>query len=181
MAETLVHEGQHVKLCGLLDMVPLVTSGGEKVYAPWRQDPRQAGGLLQGVYAHLGIARFWAAQRHAETGPDDLLRAQVHFARWRSMIDQAAQTLLRTDCLTPAGVRFVERLRTQGQQLEAEPLPADTEARRLARRAQRDGRPSRTCGCGCARSSTPVRFTMTDGASTARTSMSPSGCWTRRR
>jgi HEXXH motif-containing protein len=96
MAETLVHEGQHVKLCGLLDMVPLVTSGGEKVYAPWRQDPRPAGGLLQGVYAHLGIARFWAAQRHAETDPDDLLRAQVHFARWRSMIDQAAQTLLRT-------------------------------------------------------------------------------------
>ena len=40
MAETLVHEGQHVKLCGLLDMVPLVTSGGERVYAPWRQDPR---------------------------------------------------------------------------------------------------------------------------------------------
>jgi HEXXH motif-containing protein len=130
MAETLVHEGQHVKLCGLLDMVPLVTSGGEKVYAPWRQDPRPAGGLLQGVYAHLGIARFWAAQRLAETGPDDLLRAQVHFARWRSMIDQAAQTLLRTDCLTPAGARFVELLRTQGQQLEAEPLPG--EARDIA-------------------------------------------------
>jgi hypothetical protein len=130
MAETLVHEGQHVKLCGLLDMVPLVTSGGEMVYAPWRQDPRPAGGLLQGVYAHLGIARFWAAQRHAETGPDDLLRAQVHFARWRSMIDQAAQTLLRTGCLTPAGVRFVELLRTQGQQLEAEPLPG--EARDIA-------------------------------------------------
>ena len=130
MAETLVHEGQHVKLCGVLDMVPLVTSGGEEVYAPWRQDPRPAGGLLQGVYAHLGIARFWAAQRHAETGPDDLLRAQVHFARWRSMIDQAARTLLRTDRLTPAGVRFVELLRAQGQRLEAEPLPG--EARDIA-------------------------------------------------
>jgi HEXXH motif-containing protein len=124
MAETLVHEGQHVKLCGLLDMVPLVTSGEENVYAPWRQDPRPASGLLQGVYAHLGIARFWAAQRHAETDPDDLLRAQVHFARWRSMIDHAAQTLLRTDCLTPTGVRFVELLRTRGQQLEAEPVPS---------------------------------------------------------
>ena len=130
MAETLVHEVQHVKLCGLLDMVPLVTSGGEKVYAPWRQDPRPAGGLLQGVYAHLGIARFWAAQRHAETDPDDLLRAQVHFARWRSMIDQAARALLRTGCLTPAGVWFVELLRAQGQQLEAEPLPG--EARDIA-------------------------------------------------
>jgi HEXXH motif-containing protein len=123
MAETLVHEGQHVKLCGLLDMVPLVAPGEEKVYAPWRQDPRPAGGLLQGVYAHLGIARFWAAQRHAETDPDDLLRAEVHFARWRSVVDQAAQTLLRTDCLTPAGVRFVELLRVRGKQLQAEPVP----------------------------------------------------------
>jgi hypothetical protein len=138
MAETLVHEGQHVKLCGLLDMVPLVTSGGERVYAPWRQDPRPAGGLLQGVYAHLGIARFWNAQRHAETDPDDILRAQVHFARWRSMIDQAAQTLLRTDCLTPAGVRFVDLLRVQGQRLETEPLPGD--AREIAGQAALDHR-----------------------------------------
>ena len=77
MAETLVHEFQHVKLCGLLDMVPLAASGAEKVYAPWRQDPRPAGGLLQGIYAHLGIVRFWQSQRQAETDPDGILRAQV--------------------------------------------------------------------------------------------------------
>ena len=128
LAETLVHEFQHVKLCGLLDLVPLARSGGEKVYAPWRQDPRPAAGLLQGVYAHLGIARFWLAQQRAETDPDDMLRAQVHFARWRSTIDRAAETLLRTDCLTPAGVRFVEILRAQGRDLESEPLPGDAEA-----------------------------------------------------
>jgi HEXXH motif-containing protein len=127
LAETLVHEGQHVKLCGLLDMVPLIASGGGQVYAPWRQDPRPADGLLQGIYAHLGIARFWAAQWRAETDPDDLLRAQVHFARWRSMIDQAAQTLLRTGGLTPAGVRFIELLRARGQQLEAEPVPGEAQ------------------------------------------------------
>ena len=84
LAETLVHEFQHVKLCGLLDMVPLAASGEQRVYAPWRQDPRPAGGLLQGVYAHLGIVRFWQAQQHAEADPDGLLRAQVHFARWRT-------------------------------------------------------------------------------------------------
>jgi HEXXH motif-containing protein len=127
MAETLVHESQHVKLCGVLDMVPLITSGSEKVYAPWRQDPRPASGLLQGVYAHLGITRFWDAQRHAETDPDNILRAQAHFARWRAMIDPAAQTLLRTGCLTEAGVRFVGLLRAQGQQLEAEPIPGDAQ------------------------------------------------------
>ena len=84
LAETLVHEFQHVKLCGLLDMVPLAASGGQRVYAPWRQDPRPAAGLLQGIYAHLGIVRFWQAQQDAETDPDGLLRAQVLFARWRA-------------------------------------------------------------------------------------------------
>jgi HEXXH motif-containing protein len=121
MAETLVHEFQHVKLCGLMDMVPLVQPGGEKVYAPWRQDPRPVGGLLQGVYAHLGIARFWQAQRHAETDPDDILRAQTSFARWYPTIDLATQTLLGTDCLTQAGARFVGMIRDQGRVLESEP------------------------------------------------------------
>ena len=124
LAETLVHEFQHVKLCGLLDMVPLAASGDQRVYAPWRQDPRPAGGLLQGIYAHLGIVRFWQAQQHAETDPDGLLRAQVLFARWRPTIGETVQTLLETGSLTPAGVRFAERLRAQGQQLMSAPVPA---------------------------------------------------------
>jgi HEXXH motif-containing protein len=123
MAETLVHEFQHVKLCGLLDMVPLAESGGEKVYAPWRQDPRPAGGLLQGVYAHLGIVRFWAAQRHAETDPDGVLRAQVQVARWGPTIDSAVGTLLQTGCLTPAGARFAGLMRAQREALAAGPVP----------------------------------------------------------
>jgi HEXXH motif-containing protein len=125
MAETLVHEFQHVKLGGLIDLVPLTRPGGEKVYAAWRQDPRPPGGLLQGVYAHLGIARFWHEQRHAETDPDDILRAQVLFARWRATIDRTAETLLRTGSLTSAGVRFVGMLRAQGQDLDTEPVPGD--------------------------------------------------------
>ena len=127
MAETFVHEFQHVKLCGLMDMVPLVQPGGEKVYAPWRQDPRPASGLLQGVYAHIGIARFWHAQQHAETDPDDVLRAQAAFARWRSTIDCAARTLLRTSCLTQAGMRFVGMIRDQGRDLESESLPVNAQ------------------------------------------------------
>jgi HEXXH motif-containing protein len=124
LAETLVHEFQHVKLCGLLDMVALTESGGEKVYAPWRQDPRPAASLLQGVYAHLGIARFWQVQRHVESDPDEVRRAQVLFARWRPTIDRAARTLLETDCLTQVGVRFVEILRDQGRRLESEAAPS---------------------------------------------------------
>lgn len=123
LAETLVHEFQHVKLCGLLDMVPLVESGAQRVYAPWRQDPRPAGGLLQGIYAHLGIVRFWQAQRGAETDPDGILRAQVLFARWRPTIGQTVQTLLETGSLTPDGVRFAGLLHAQGDQLMSAPVP----------------------------------------------------------
>jgi HEXXH motif-containing protein len=125
MAETLVHEFQHLKLCGLLDMVPLVEPSAERVYAPWRPDPRPAGGLLQGVYAHLGVARYWNAQRHAETEPDDMLRAQVMFERWRSTIEPASATLLRTGCLTPDGARFVAMVRDEGRRLSSEAVPAD--------------------------------------------------------
>ena len=123
LAETLVHEFQHVKLCGLLDLVPMIGTGDQRVYAPWRQDPRPAHGLLQGVYAHLGIVRFWQAQQHAETDPERLLRAQVLFARWRSAISPTVQTLRQTGLLTPAGVRFAERLQAQGEQLTAASVP----------------------------------------------------------
>ena len=128
LAETLIHEFQHVKLCGLMDMVPLVESGGDRVYAPWRQDPRPAGGLLQGAYAHLGIVRFWAAQRDVETGPDEILRAQVHFARWGPAIDLAVQTLLEMGCLTPAGARFAELLRARGRELTSGSVPGEAYA-----------------------------------------------------
>ena len=139
MAEILVHEFQHSKLCGLEDMAPLTEPSGERVYyAPWRPDPRPAGGLLQGVYAHLGVARFWGAQRHVETEPDDILRAQVMFERWRSMIEPVTTTLLRTGCLTPKGAQLVTILRDQGQRLESEAVPADVRA--VARQVALDHR-----------------------------------------
>jgi HEXXH motif-containing protein len=136
LAETLVHEFQHVKLGGLLDMVPLVSSGEEKVYAPWRQDPRPARGLLQGVYAHLGIVRFWRAQQQADSDPDDVLRAQVLYARWRPTIELAIDVLLRTGCLTPAGARFAELMRARGQDLASVPVPG--EAQEIAREVALD-------------------------------------------
>ncbi len=125
MAETLVHEFQHLKLCALMDMVPLIEHSDERVYAAWRQDPRPASGLLQGVYAHIGVARFWNAQRHVETEPDGILRAEVMCERWRRTIEPATSTLLEAGCLTEDGFRFVEVLRDQGRILESEPVSAE--------------------------------------------------------
>lgn len=123
LAETLVHEFQHVKLCGLLDMLPLVEPSDERVYAPWRQDPRSAGGLLQGLYAHLQIARFWSVQQHITTEADELFHAQVSFARWRSTIGPTVRTLQESGCLTPAGQRFTGMVQREGQLLDEEYLP----------------------------------------------------------
>jgi HEXXH motif-containing protein len=123
LAETLVHEFQHVKLCGLMDMIPLVEPGGPRVYAPWRQDPRPVGGLLQGLSAHIQIARFWHVQQHVAAEPDDVFHAQTSFARWRSTIGVTVRTLQESGCLTVAGQRFADLIRQEGEVLEAEYLP----------------------------------------------------------
>jgi HEXXH motif-containing protein len=124
MAETLVHEFQHIKLGGLMDMLPLVKPGDERGYAPWREDPRPMGGLLQGVYAFTGIVRFWSAQRQLATGPDDRLRADVLYERWRLAIELVTRDLLASGVLTPDGTRFVTMLRERGQHQGTGPVPA---------------------------------------------------------
>lgn len=125
MTETLVHEFQHLKLGAVMDLVRLIEPGGQRVYAPWRPDPRPASGLLQGVYAHLGVARFWEAQRHVEAEPDDAFRAQLMYERWRPTIELSAKALLRAGCLTPEGSRFVEILRDRGLRLESGGAPGE--------------------------------------------------------
>jgi HEXXH motif-containing protein len=125
MAETLVHEFQHTKLCGLMDMLPLVEPGAERGYAPWREDPRPVGGILQGVYAFTGIVRFWDVQRRLEGAPDEVLRASVFYERWRLAIHRVSATLLESGYLTPDGVRFVTELSAREQHGESRPVPAE--------------------------------------------------------
>lgn len=122
MAETLIHEFQHNKLCGLMDMLPLIEPSAERGYAPWREDPRPLAGLLQGVYAFAGIVDFWDVQRHNETEPDDVLRASVLYERWRSTIGLVTDALLGQGALTPDGVRFVTALRERGRRPESDPV-----------------------------------------------------------
>jgi HEXXH motif-containing protein len=130
MAETLVHEFSHIKLCGLMDMLPLVTQSEIVGYAPWRDDPRPMGGILQGVYAFAGIVRFWDIQRRVETEPADILRAGVLYERWRRAIELVSGSLLDQGCLTPTGVRFVTLLCEQAR--SGESVPASAEATVIA-------------------------------------------------
>jgi hypothetical protein len=136
MAETLVHEFQHIKLCGLMDMLALIKPSDERGYAPWRDDPRPMGGILQGVYAFTGIVRFWDAQRHVETDPDAILHASVLYERWRLAIQFVTGTMVDKGLLTPTGVRFVTALSERAQCRESGPVPA--EASQIAREVALD-------------------------------------------
>lgn len=126
MAVTLAHEIQHGKLTVLLDVVDLVgPDDGRRYYAPWRDDPRPAGGLLQGAYAYLGVTGFYRRQRAHEPGT----AAHAEFARWREAVRLVVRTLQASGRLTPEGTAFVAGMwRTLRPWLE-EPVPPPAAAR----------------------------------------------------
>ncbi|MFC8131160.1 HEXXH motif domain-containing protein [Streptomyces sp. NPDC057302] len=128
LAATLVHEFQHTKLGGLIHLGPLSTppasrDGREQLfYAPWRDDPRPLSGLLQGIYAFAGVARFWRVHRHAadaERAP----MAHFEFALWRAQVSSTVRLVQRHEQLTPLGRRLLGALRGRCVQWMAEPVP----------------------------------------------------------
>ena len=132
-AETLIHEAQHLKLCALLDLVRLTyPDDGRRYYAPWRDDPRPASGLIQGVYAFLGVTGFWRRQRTTATGTSIEQRADAEFARWRDCSALGARTLLASGQLTSAGYDFVAEIAEVLEAWQAEHV--SEQARGIARR-----------------------------------------------
>lgn len=120
LAVTLVHEFQHSKLSAVLDLVSLYESeGSERHFAPWREDPRPTAGLIQGVYAFLGVADTWRALR-AAPGLEE--RATREFAFGREQVAAGLTALEASRELTPAGQTFVGGLRQAVQGLRAENL-----------------------------------------------------------
>jgi len=149
LAATLVHEVQHAKLGALLDVVPLLEGPDPaRWYAPWRDDPRPLSGLLQGAYAHLGVAGFWRQVRWSEpqTGTGAGAASSTHrqscahteFARCCVGTADAIATLRSSDALTPAGRRFVTVMAETVQAWQREPLPQVAAV--LARKAIREHR-----------------------------------------
>lgn len=124
MAETLVHEFHHAVLSAVTDVTALTRRDGADVltYAPWREDPRPVGALLQGCYAHLGITCFWRRQRE-HGSPADRFRADVEFARWRVSTARATDVLLSADVLTDAGHVLAGAMRATLAGWLTEPVP----------------------------------------------------------
>ncbi|WP_034272259.1 HEXXH motif domain-containing protein [Actinospica robiniae] len=71
LALSLVHEFQHTKLGAVMHLGPLCEAGEEeRYYAPWRDDPRPLAGLMQGIYAFVGMAGFWYTHRNGAVGTE---------------------------------------------------------------------------------------------------------------
>ncbi|GIF62075.1 HEXXH motif domain-containing protein [Asanoa ishikariensis] len=110
-ALSLIHEFQHAKLGVLADQVPLHEPvPRDDLYAPWRDDPRPLNGLLQGIYAHLGVTDFWRVNRR-DSARGTLL-AHVEFARWRTQVGRALDEARTSPLLTESGRRFVDAMTT---------------------------------------------------------------------
>jgi HEXXH motif-containing protein len=132
LALLLLHEYEHVKLGAVLDLVPLVTPGGTaRYYAPWRPDPRPAGALLQGVYAHLAVTEYWRATCTAEPG-ERMPLALEEYAYWRRAVRAAAHRLAESGELTPVGRDFVQGILAVVRSWD-ETLPRTTESAAAAR------------------------------------------------
>jgi HEXXH motif-containing protein len=115
LAATLVHEFQHVKLGALTHLVPLLRrpekteEPPELFHAPWRDDPRPVEGLLQGIYAFIGVARFWRVHRRAADAARAPL-AHFEFALWRDAVSSALNSVRRHERLTPLGRQLLQSL-----------------------------------------------------------------------
>ncbi|MFI9719261.1 aKG-HExxH-type peptide beta-hydroxylase [Streptomyces sp. NPDC052396] len=108
LAEVLVHETQHSKLAVLHDLLPLHRASPLAVHkVAWRRDPRPLEGVLQGCYAHLALADFWArAAGRDGLSPGARQTARARSDSYRQQVAEALPILLESSELTPAGREF---------------------------------------------------------------------------
>lgn len=126
-AVTLVHEFQHSKLTAVLDIVTLCDRSSRRTFrVPWRTDRRPVDGLLQGVYAFLGVAETWQA---LSADPDRFPQAATEFADARAQVTDGYRALAGSGLLTAVGTRFVAGLGRAVEALHTTHRPASVVAR----------------------------------------------------
>jgi HEXXH motif-containing protein len=122
LAAALVHEFQHIRLGGLLHLVRINKDDPrERLYAPWRSDPRPISGVLHGIYAFLSVTSFWRALALAE--PDHELAA-FEFALWREQVWRTLARVRVDESVTLAGRRFLDGVAAKLRPWQNEPVAA---------------------------------------------------------
>jgi HEXXH motif-containing protein len=128
LASTLVHEFLHIVLGGVLHLIRLYDNDPrERIYVPWREDPRPLSGAIQGLYAFFGVTAFWRAL--AGTGER---RAAFEFAYWRQQSWRTLRALRDDPALTVAGRRFLAGIAERLGAWQSEPVPDDVAELALA-------------------------------------------------
>ncbi|MEC3977828.1 HEXXH motif domain-containing protein [Amycolatopsis sp. H20-H5] len=123
LAAALIHEFQHIQLGGLLHLARLTGNDSrERFYAPWRNDPRPAAGLLQGIYAFFGVTAFWRSLAHDDAGNR---LAAMEFALSRAQCLRSLQVLREDPVLTSAGRRFLDGVAARLRPWQDEPVTAE--------------------------------------------------------
>ncbi|MFE6283390.1 HEXXH motif domain-containing protein [Streptomyces sp. NPDC057877] len=112
LAAVVAHEIQHSKLGALMHLYALYEPGDTSLcYAPWRDDPRPVRGLLQGIYAFTGVARFWRGRAlHPGTTGAEAAAAHFEYGLWRRQLLRVFPELRDHAGLTDLGRRTVHRL-----------------------------------------------------------------------
>ena len=110
-ALTLVHETQHMVLDTVMDTHDLCDPGdGRRFTVGWRPDARPVAGVVQGLFAHVGMSEVLSA-RLAGEGADETVREKTRlYSGW---CRDAVETLVREKALSPLGERFVGALESR--------------------------------------------------------------------
>jgi HEXXH motif-containing protein len=104
MAVALIHEFAHIRLGGLLHLLPVTSVSEQEIrYAPWRDDPRPLPGLVQGIYAFVNISAFWRTQ----AGATRLPAHEFEYALSRLQVEQALREAAGSGALTEFGEHLV--------------------------------------------------------------------------
>ncbi|MFI1988310.1 HEXXH motif domain-containing protein [Actinoplanes sp. NPDC020271] len=105
----ILHEFRHMQLDAVRDLTDLHDrESAGRFMAPWRMDPRPAPALLQGIFAHAGVAEYWR-QRRDEPGAPAI--TAIEYAYWRRQSRIALDALAGSGELTEVGERFTTVLR----------------------------------------------------------------------
>ncbi|MFJ9780632.1 HEXXH motif domain-containing protein [Amycolatopsis sp. NPDC101161] len=123
LAAALVHEFHHIRLGGLLHLIRLHDDDRtERIYAPWREDPRPLGGVVHGIYAFFGVTWCWKVFLAA--APDDRLAA-FEFAHWRGQTWRTLQAIRDDPALNEVGRRFLDGIAERLRPWQDEPVQAE--------------------------------------------------------